>query len=338
MNNQNSNIKNWKTYLFSEIFDIEKGFYNNRPEKDEKERIPFISASEYNNGISDYVNKHNTKIFERNAITVVNDGNSMANAFYQDKDFTCSHSVNILRIKKSFGIKLNENIAMFLNTVIYKERGRFSYGRKWRFERMLKTPIKLPSKNGIPDWEFMENYIKSIKLKIKYPSKDPVVEEKKNYILHTENWQSFNLKDIFDITGSKTTSILELEEYGKGGYPYVTTQATNNGVEGFYNYYTEDGEVLTFDSAVLGYCSYQPYNFSASDHVEKLIPKFKMNKYIAMFLVTIINQEQYRYNYGRKCSQDRMEKGNIELPSKDGNPDWGFMENYIKSLPYSLNL
>jgi hypothetical protein len=336
MNDQNLNIKNWETYLFSGIFDIEKGFYNNRPEKDEKERIPFVSASEYNNGITDYVNKNNTKIFERNAITVVNDGNSMAYAFYQDKDFTCSHSVNILRIKKGFGIKLNENIAMFLNTIIYKERDRFSYGRKWRFERMLKTPIKLPSKNGVPDWEFMENYIKSIKLKIKYPSKDAAVKEKRE--LHTKNWRSFNLKDLFDITGSTTTPLLELEEYGRGEYPYVTTQATNNGVEGFYSHYTEDGEVLTVDSAVLGYCSYQPYNFSASDHVEKLIPKFTMNKYIAMFLVTIINQEQYRYNYGRKCSQERMEAGSIKLPSRNGNPDWEFMEHYIKSLSYSSNL
>ncbi|PIZ44869.1 hypothetical protein COY31_01610 [Candidatus Wolfebacteria bacterium CG_4_10_14_0_2_um_filter_39_18] len=334
--NQNINIKNWQQYSFADIFDIEKGFYNNRPEQDEKEKIPFVSASKYNNGITDYVNKNNTKIFKANAITVVNDGNSMAHTFYQDKDFTSSHSVNILRIKKDFDVGLTENIAMFLNTIIYRERDRFSYGRKWRFERMLKTPIKLPSKNGKPDWQFMENYIEKIKSKIKYPTKDPVLDTKRE--LKTKNWKSFNLTDLFKISGSETTPLLELEEYGRGNYPYVTTQATNNGVEGFYNFYTEDGGVLTVDSAVLGYCSYQSYNFSASDHVEKLIPKFMMNKYIAMFLVTIINQEQYRYNYGRKCSQDRMEKGSIKLPSKDGSPDWGFMENYIKSLSYSSNL
>lgn len=337
MNSQNLNIKNWKEYLFGEIFDVEKGFYNNRPEQDEEEKIPFVSASEYNNGITDYVNKNNTKIFERNAITVVNDG-SIANAFYQDKNFTCSHSVNILRIKKNFGVELSENIAMFLNTVIYKEKERFSYGRKWRFARMLKTPIKLPNKNGKPNWQFMEDYIKKIKSKIEYPSKDSIIKQNKYRELETKNWNNFNLTDFFEITGSKTTPLLELEEYGQGEYPYVTTQATNNGVEGFYNYYTEDGGALTVDSAVLGYCSYQPYNFSASDHVEKLIPKFKMNKYIAMFLVAMINQEQYRYNYGRKCSQDRMEKGSIKLPSRNGSPDWAFIENYIKSLPYSLNL
>ena len=156
--------------------------------------------------------------------------------------------------------------------------------------------------------------------------------------LDTSNWQPFDLETLFEITGSKTTSILELEEYGKGQFPYVTTQATNNGTGNFYDFYTEEGNVLTVDSAVVGYCSYQPFNFSASDHVEKLIPKFTMNRYIALFLVAIFRLEQYRYNYGRKCSQSRMKERNIKLPVKDGQPDWQFMEYFIKSLPYSKSI
>ncbi|TAE68071.1 MAG: methyltransferase [Bacteroidetes bacterium] len=157
-----------------------------------------------------------------------------------------------------------------------------------------------------------------------------------NIDIQTDKWEKFKLDgSLFTITGSKTTPLLELEIYGKGEFPYVTTQATNNGVEGFYDFYTEDGNVLTVDSAVLGYCSYQPFDFSASDHVEKLIPNFEMNKYVAMFLVTIMNLEKYRYNYGRKCSQTRMKQISIKLPSKNGQPDFDYMENYIKSLPYS---
>ena len=161
---------------------------------------------------------------------------------------------------------------------------------------------------------------------------------KSSFELKTSQWKKFALKDLFNITGSKTTPVLELEEFGAGKYPYVTTQATNNGMDGFYDYFTEEGNVLTVDSAVLGFCSYQPLPFSASDHVEKLIPKFTMNKYIAMFLATIINEEQYRYNYGRKCSQTRMKEISIKLPADKGQPDFKFMENYIKSLPYSSSI
>lgn len=154
--------------------------------------------------------------------------------------------------------------------------------------------------------------------------------------LNVEKWKSFKIDEIFSIKGSKTTSIIELEEYGEGVYPYVTTQASNNGTESFYNFFTEDENVLTIDSAVIGYCSYQPEKFSASDHVEKLIPKFDMNKYIALFLVTILNLENYRYNYGRKASQSRMKNTYIKLPvDNNNNPDYDFMENYIKSLKYS---
>jgi type I restriction-modification system DNA methylase subunit len=167
-------------------------------------------------------------------------------------------------------------------------------------------------------------------------SKLPFSKNKIN--LNISNWKSFVMTSLFKIQGSKTTPLLELAEYGKGKYPFVTTQATNNGVEGFYDFYSEEGEILVADSAVLGYCSYQSLPFSASDHVEKLTPKFKMNKYVAMFLVTILNLEQYRYNYGRKCSQDRMKKISIKLPCKNGNPDFEYMENYIKSLSYSSSI
>ncbi len=160
----------------------------------------------------------------------------------------------------------------------------------------------------------------------------------KNIILNIQNWEYFELERLFTITGSKTTPLLELEEYGAGVFSYVTTQATNNGVEGFYDFSTEKGNVLTVDSAVLGYCSYQELGFSSSDHVEKLIPKFEMNEYIAMFLVSIMNLEKYRYNYGRKCSQKRMKGISIKLPSKNNEPDFEFMEEYIKTLPYSSSI
>ncbi|PKL72578.1 methyltransferase [Candidatus Kuenenbacteria bacterium HGW-Kuenenbacteria-1] len=164
------------------------------------------------------------------------------------------------------------------------------------------------------------------------------ISKNENIKLNIKNWKNFNLIDLFEITGSKTTSILDLEEYGKGEYPFITTQATNNGVRGFYDFFTEEGNILTIDSAVIGYCSFQEKRFSASDHVEKLIPKFELNKYIGLFLTTILNMEQYRYNYGIKASQTRLKERIIKLPSKNEKPDWEFMENYIKSLSYSSNL
>jgi len=157
--------------------------------------------------------------------------------------------------------------------------------------------------------------------------------------LNIQNWKYFNIEKIFEVKGSKSFTKTEIKNYQKGNFPYVVTSSENNGVQGLYDKYTEDGNVLTIDSATVGSCFYQKNNFSASDHVEKLVPKFNMNSYIALFILTIINLERIRYGYGRKFAQLRIKTTDIKLPQDNsGNPDWKFMEDYIKSLSYSSNI
>lgn len=58
------------------------------------------------------------------------------------------------------------------------------------------------------------------------------------------------------------------------------------------------------------------------------------NKYIALFVCAVLRQEKYRYSYGRKWVLESMKSNVIKLPEKSGEPDWLYMEDYIKSLPY----
>jgi tRNA1(Val) A37 N6-methylase TrmN6 len=157
------------------IFDIYGGYYNKKPEHIIEGDIPFIGASKENNGITEYYsltdieNNHkdtnstvhsiDKKIFKANCITVANNG-SAGSAFYQETEFTCSHDVNILYLRKK---ELNIYIALFLRTLIELEKFRWDFGRKWRPIRMPNSVIKLPvDSKGKPDWDFMERYIKSL--------------------------------------------------------------------------------------------------------------------------------------------------------------------------------
>ena len=141
---------------------------------------------------------------------------------------------------------------------------------------------------------------------------------------------------MFDVSGSKTTSKSYLEKIGKGDYPYITTQAINNGIAGFYNYFTEQENCLTIDSAVLGTCFWQNKNFSASDHVEILRPKnFALNQKIALFFTSLLNKNAsiLGYSYGMKRNQSRIKNENILLPiTTDGKIDFDFMESFIAEL------
>ena len=73
----------------------------------------------------------------------------------------------------------------------------------------------------------------------------------------------------------------------------------------------------------------------------------EIDVYSGLFLVTVLDLERSKYSFGRKYKK-RIDKTKIKLPMltnesgeflKDskGNymPDWGYMSEYIKSLPYT---
>lgn len=339
------NTNNWKWFRYNEVFVIKKGKRLTKANMIDG-NIPYVGATDSNNGITARIS-NNEHLHSGNTISVSYNG-SIAEAYYQAKEFWATDDVNVLYPL----FPMTPYSAIFFTTLINKEKYRFNYGRKWDKELMNISKIKLPiDSKGNPDWQWIENYVEKTLIPV-LPQKTKFVWLKqfdskpistKKIKLNTNNWIWFEYNYLFRVTGSTTTPKIELEESGRGDKPYVTTQAVNNGIEGFFNISTEDGNVLTVDSAVLGYCSYQEKDFSASDHVEKLIPKFSMNKYIAMFLVTLINKEQYRYSYGRKCSQKKLKISKVKLPAIQNDygeyePDWQFMEDYIKSLPYSACL
>ena len=278
--------------------------------------INFVSRNSNNNGVVGKVEvKESMKIFKKGDITVPLGGSFLLSAFVQNEDFVTAQNVDVLRPKKY----MSDIEKWFYCYVLRANRFKFSaFGRE---VNKYIDDIEIP--NEIPSWVYKN------KIEI------PLTKNKFGEKIKTDNWKYIKIKDLFYVKGTSTTSIVDLENFGIGKYPYVTTQAKNNGVAGYFNYWTEEGNVLAIDSAVLGYCSYQESNFSASDHVEKLIPKFKMNKYIAIFFVTLINKENFRYCYGRKYNQTNIKNTMLKLPFNTNNEvDFVYMENYIKSLPY----
>ena len=60
----------------------------------------------------------------------------------------------------------------------------------------------------------------------------------------------------------------------------------------------------------VGEAFYQSEPFWASDDVNILYAKnfWEMNKYIAMFLITVIKANKYRFGYGRKWTIEKMKE------------------------------
>lgn len=169
---------NWQEFVYSEIFDVQKGFYNKKPEHSFAGEIPFLGATERCNGVTEYYSIEDIeaasktgdeknvaleeKLFSGNALCVTNNG-SVGCAFFQPTTFTCSHDVNPLYILNDC---FNMYNALFVATIIEMDKYRWAYGRKWRPERMVKSTIRLPAKmqkgESVPDWNYMTNFIKML--------------------------------------------------------------------------------------------------------------------------------------------------------------------------------
>jgi len=147
----------WKRFRLSDLFELRKGKrltkanLLNRPGT-----IPFIGAIDSNNGVSGSVD---AAIHQGGTITVNYNGAGVADAFYQATDFWASDDVNVLYPK----FEISPAVALFIATVIRREKYRFSYGRKWHLERMRESEIFLPAnRQGLPDFDFMKSYIESM--------------------------------------------------------------------------------------------------------------------------------------------------------------------------------
>lgn len=286
---------------------------------DDIDAINFVARTSQNNGVVAKVKKIVGIEPQPAGTLTVATGGSVMSTFVQIKPYYSGRDLYVLTPKKE--MTFNEKI--YYAMCIKHNSYRYSYGRQAN-----KTLKDLEIPNVVP--KKFKDFV------IDYSVLETKLEKRLDEKIDTKNWKYIELSQLFEVTGTRTTPIEQLELYGIGNYPYVTTQSTNNAVASKYNYYTEEGNVLVIDSAVKGFCTYQENKFSASDHVEKLIPKIPFNKYIGLFLATIINQESFKYSYGRKFNQEKIRKTKIKVPVNEENMiDLNYIENYMKELPYS---
>jgi hypothetical protein len=236
-----------------------------------------------------------------------------------------------------------------LNRECYK----YSYGRTISSSTYINTNIKLPSdKNGNPDWQWIEDYVKN-SLVPKLPDKSKSVW-KKNFDtkpltndklqLNTKEWKWFVIDDgtnksIFNVVAGKYHY---QSEYSEGDTPYLSATASNNGVGNRIDLSAEfEGNVITTEK-VSCTAFYQPNPFCATSDVNIISCKsHKLNPYIGLFIASVINfNENYRWCYGRQCRVGDTKEIRIKLPAiknaqGEYEPDWQWMEDYIKGLPYS---
>lgn len=284
--------------------------------------INYISMSGNNNGISEKVHMvEDIKPFKSGLITVAMQG-TVLSTFVQPNDFYTSLHVAVLEPK----VKMTDKEKIFYCMCIEANKFRYSYGRK--ANRTLKD-LLVPHLDNIPSWVYEANIPDYSNIHLPYL-------EEKTPELKVEDWKEFRLDELFDIKYGTFIST-KSKEGEEGLTPYITTTANNNGIGRHIKRkpdYPANSLTIATDGTI-GEVFYQETPYCASNITGVLIPKFELNPYIAMFLITILKQERFRYSYGRKWSIQKVRETRIRLPEKEGKPDWKFMEEYVKSLKWS---
>ncbi len=150
-------------------------------------------------------------------------------------------------------------------------------------------------------------------------------------------WKEFRIGDLFKI---KKVYGKPENNYIDGNIPYVSTSGVNNGVISFRNNLEEkelsSKNCISIDPISVK-CFYHSYNFIGRGYsgasINLLYSKY-LNKNNAKFIITSIEKaNKEKASYGYLFNSKRLEKGKLLLPiDENENPDWNFMENYIKIL------
>ncbi|MDD7383695.1 MAG: restriction endonuclease subunit S [Peptoniphilaceae bacterium] len=153
-----------------------------------------------------------------------------------------------------------------------------------------------------------------------------------NEKLQNVQWGEYRIGDLFDSENGdfdiQKRHINDLGEY------VITAGLTNDGVLGKTNINAKiiEGNTITID--MFGNSFYRQFKYKMVTHarVFSLIPKFNMNKKQGLYIVNSFKYLMFDFGYENMCSWAKIQNNIIQLPTKDGEIDFEFMESFISEL------
>ncbi len=296
-----------------DLFNIEnaksKGY-----EHHEEGEIPFVTNGDYDNSIVGFVKPlEKDRVFEKASICL----SSFCEATLQTPPFlprgNGGSGLVVLVPKK----EMFEEELYFYTAQINMMKWKFS------FSRMLIG-------RRIQDLELVT--YRDMKIKIKEKLKELIPKEKtKQNVQENANIQIMKVKDLCKI--DKKTAIPQNAMNLNGNVPYVTTSSMNNGVSQFADEEPNfEGKCLSVAmNGSVGEVFFQLDDFITSGDNAVLTLKEGYNPYLLLFIGTLIRSHQWRYNYYRKMSLDKLKNLELPIPMKNEKIDLEYIEKIVKN-------
>ena len=334
----------WGEFVIQDLFIIKigKNVDGNKVDKNGG-NVAYITRKESENGLDGFINYE--KEYLNNDSPVITIGNETAEPFVQDYPFFTGTKVNILISKQ----KTSKEALLFISQSLKLHKSKYSYSYTINSTRLKRQIIQLPvNSKGEPDYAFMEQYmqhkeeIKIVKFQNYIAQKiEQVKDFKEVEPLSQKEWGEFAIGKLFKLYPGKSKGLNHLVKSNLG-INYLGATNSNNGVLAYVEAegnekMTQKGNCIAFirnGEGSMGYSVYKSESFIATSDIS-VGYSVNLNREIGLFITTIADKIRGKYNFGYKRSDTRLKKEKLQLPiDKKGNPDYEYMENFIKKLEY----
>ena len=153
--------------------------------------------------------------------------------------------------------------------------------------------------------------------------------------LNDIEWKAFFICDIFLLESTSSGIDGNKLSNEQGNIPYLTRTDLNNGYKSFVGqqaekYKRDNGNCITIGLDTQT-AFYQPHSFYTGQNVQ-VLKNDKLNKYNAKFFIPLLHNAMVSLNWGGNgATLGRLKKKKIVVPiTGDGQPDYAFMEQYIR--------
>lgn len=159
--------------------------------------------------------------------------------------------------------------------------------------------------------------------------------------IDTTKWAEFVVGQLFDhIESAKGVNSQQLVD--GDDIAYIAASKDNNGLKKYvqvekFEDWVSKGNCITFvliGDGAAGCAHYQKEDFIAMNgKISCGYIQDYLNEYTGNFLASILSKNHEKFSFKEGWTGDNLLHTKIKLPvDRNGNPDWKYMENYMKSV------
>lgn len=289
----------------SDLFDVQRGNAG-APDSFEAGSFPLVSATTYNTGVTRLVTPTSSDVvFDEKglgSISVAIDGDgSVMFATPHRTPFIATVSVEVLEPRKPMEFSMLIAVAAILRA----SRWRFSYGRK-PGGRLADLEL---------DDELVVRIAQQVNVRVAKPvALDVSMLHQVVAKLRDLYGSTPTIGDVFELKQGTATTVANLAEVGD--IPVVSaTEKEVNAVAGYLQASNMElmpgGTISVAKNGKPGIARVQPYPWALTTDVACLKTFYPFSTQELLALAAMIERQCWRFGYGRKASESRLERVNL---------------------------